>query len=171
MILKWFKLVQSGFGAYVPRSVDWYPCIKCITSTVSYGAKVAIQMDRRTLTPVTSRPVVPSHCIILRGLVETFHSTSRCSRAVRRAIPAIAGGGTAQLWRLHGDMVARRLQVPIQVRSKSRKAFEIGRDMRGTLLVNRRRSARRTGEVDEKSGALRLPAPTHRGMASGKHPL
>ena len=41
--------------------------------------------------------------------------------------------------------------------------------MRLALLVNRRRSSRRTDKVDEKSRALRLMAATHRGLTSGKH--
>ena len=43
--------------------------------------------------------------------------------------------------------------------------------MRVMRLVNRRRSSRRTDEVDEASRALRLLAATHRGWTSGQHPL
>ena len=92
----------------------------------------------------------------------------KCPRPSKRAIPAIAGGGMARPCRLDRDMVARRLQVPIQVRSRSRKAFEIGRDHRPERLVNRRRSTRRSDRVDEMSGALRLSATTHLVMTSGK---
>jgi hypothetical protein len=38
-------------------------------------------------------------------------------------------------------------------------------------LANQRRLSRRTDEVDEMSGALRLPAATHRGLTSGEHLL
>ena len=112
-----------------------------------------------------------SRASTLTGLTEAFHGTARCPRPSKRAIPAIAGGGMARPCRLDGDMVARRLHVPVQVRSRSRKAFKIGRDHRVTLLVNRRRFPRRTDEVNEMSRALRLLAATHRGLTSGKHPL
>ena len=51
------------------------------------------------------------------------------------------------------------------------KAFENKRYHRQERPVNRRRSARRTDEVDEASRALRLLAMTHLGMTSGEHPL
>ena len=41
--------------------------------------------------------------------------------------------------------------------------------MRLTLLVNLRRSARRTDKLDQMPRALCLPAATHLGIASGKH--
>ena len=68
-------------------------------------------------------------------------------------------------------MVALRLHVFVKVRSRSRKAFDREWYCRPERLVNRRRSARRTGEVDEKSGALRLTATTHLVITVGKHPL
>ena len=73
--------------------------------------------------------------------------------------------------RLDGDMVALRLHVAVKVRSRSRKAFEIGRDHRPERLANRRRSSRRTDKVDQMSGALCLLAITHRGLTSGEHLL
>ena len=79
--------------------------------------------------------------------------------------------GTARPCRLDGETVARRLRVVVKVRSESCKAFEIGRDTRVTRLANLRRSACRTGEVDEKSCALGLLAATHRGLTSGEHLL
>ena len=68
-------------------------------------------------------------------------------------------------------MRARRLYLPVQVRSRSCKAFEIGRDHRRERLVNRRRFSWQTDEVDEASCALRLLAATHRGLTSGEHLL
>ena len=68
-------------------------------------------------------------------------------------------------------MVARRLHVVVKVRSRSRKAFENRWYHRGERLVNMRRLTRRSDKVEEKSRALRLPATTHRGTTSDKHPL
>ena len=68
-------------------------------------------------------------------------------------------------------MRARRLHLPVKVRSRSRKAFEREWYLRRERLVNRRRSSRQTDEVDETSRALRLLATTHLGMTSGEHPL
>ena len=52
--------------------------------------------------------------------------------------------------RLDGDMLKCRALVPIQTRSRSRKEFEREWYRRRERLVNQRRSASRTGEVDEK---------------------
>ena len=66
-------------------------------------------------------------------------------------------------------MVALRLHVPVKVRSRSRNAFEHRRYHRRERLVNRRRSSRRTDEVNEASRGLRLLATTHLVMTSGEH--
>ena len=66
-------------------------------------------------------------------------------------------------------MVARRLQVPVKTRCEKLEALKPSRYMRLTLLVNLRRSARRTDKVDQVSRALCPPAATHLGIASGKH--
>ena len=63
-----------------------------------------------------------------------------------------------------------RLHVAVQTRSDRSYAFANGRYRRRTLLVNQRRSWRRTDKVDEVSGGLRLPAATHGELTSGKHP-
>ena len=68
-------------------------------------------------------------------------------------------------------MVVRRLHDPIKVRSRSRKALENKRYHRPTLIVNRRRSVRRTDKVHQMSGGLCLLATTHLVMTSGEHLL
>ena len=70
---------------------------------------------------------------------------------------------------LDGNMVASRLHVAVQVRCKTRKALKHRRYRRLALLVNLRRSARRTDKVDQVSRALCPPAATHLGITSGKH--
>ena len=66
-------------------------------------------------------------------------------------------------------MVARRLHLPVKTRCEKLEALELSRYMRLTLLVNLRRSARRTDKVDQMSRALCPPAATHLGIASGEH--
>ena len=66
-------------------------------------------------------------------------------------------------------MVARRLHVPVKTRCETREAFKLSRYMRLTLLVNLRRSARRTDKLDQMSRGLCPPAATHLGITSGKH--
>ena len=66
-------------------------------------------------------------------------------------------------------MVARRLHLPVKTRCEKLEALKPSRYMRLTLLVNLRRSARRTDKVDQVSRALCPPAATHLGIASGKH--
>ena len=68
-------------------------------------------------------------------------------------------------------MVARRLHVAVKTRSRSRKAFEREWYHRRERIVNRRRSAHRTGKVDEMSSELRLVASTHLVLTSGEHLL
>ena len=66
-------------------------------------------------------------------------------------------------------MVARRLHLPVKTRYEKLEALKPSRYMRLTLLVNLRRSARRTDKLDQVSRALCPPAATHLGIASGKH--
>ena len=68
-------------------------------------------------------------------------------------------------------MVALRRYVPVKVRSRSRQAFDREWYRRREPIVNRRRSARRTGKVDEMSRGLRLVAATHLVLTSGEHLL
>ena len=60
-------------------------------------------------------------------------------------------------------------RVPVQVRCKTREAFELSRYMRVTLIVNLPRSAGRTVKVDQMSRGLCLLASTHLIFTSGKH--
>ena len=105
----------------------------------------------------------------LRGLVGSHFCTARCRETVWAAGPFTAGGGTARPCRLDGDMAALRLLVAVKDRRKTRKALEREWSHRRERLVNQRRSASRTGEVDEKSRGLGLPATTHLACTSGKH--
>ena len=68
-------------------------------------------------------------------------------------------------------MVALRLHVFVKVRSRSRKAFDREWYHRGERIVNLRRSAHRTGKVDEMSRGLHLVASTHLVLTSGEHLL
>ena len=108
---------------------------------------------------------------MLRAEVGTQIRTSRCPRAVRRAVPFTADRGMARPCRQDGDMVALRLHVVVKVRSRSRQAFDREWYRRPTPIGNLRRSSCRTDKVDETSSALRLPAATHRRMTSDNHPF
>ena len=131
------------------------------TDIYSYGTTVHMS--------ILSQPIMRGVQIMLRGLVGSHFCTARCRETVWAAGPFTAGGGTARSCRLDGVMVARRRYDPVKVRSRSRKAFEREWYRRRERLVNQRRSASRTGEVDEKSRGLGLPATTHLACTSGKH--
>ena len=107
--------------------------------------------------------------LTVRGAAGTKNNTSRCRETVWAAGPFTAGGGTARPCRLDGDMAALRLLVAVKDRRKTRKALEREWSHRQERLVNQRRSASRTGEVDEKSRGLGLPATTHLACTSGEH--
>ena len=116
-------------------------------------------------------------------------SALRCDRLARgrsssvnpaSEMPAtVQTRGTFHGWRRHRTTVPIR-SVPAHLsshgthqgpKSNAFKACETDSPMRVTQIGNLRRSSCRTDKVDEMSGALRLPATTHRGMTSGKHPL
>jgi len=103
----------------------------------------------------------------ITGPVGTDFGTSICGERPQTAVPSTAASGIAQPCRLDGCSHTCRLRAPIQVRCKTRKANEHSRYQRVMRLANQRRLSRRTDEVDEMSGALRLPAATHRGLTSG----
>ena len=125
----------------------------------------------------------PRHALYVRGMhgrclvykpyilipSRSHFCTARCRETVWAAGPFTAGGGTARPCRLDGDMATLRLLVAVKDRRKTRKALEREWSHRRERLVNQRRSASRTGEVDEKSRGLGLPATTHLACTSGKH--
>ena len=127
-----------------------------------YGKCLDHRMPSQSLDP-------PRHYVQIRGLVGSHFCTARCRETVWAAGPFTAGGGTARPCRLDGDMAALRLLVAVKDRRKTRKALEREWSHRRERLVNQRRSASRTGEVDEKSRRLGLPATTHLACTSGKH--
>ena len=102
-------------------------------------------------------------------MVETKFGTSRCRATLFAPVPLDAASVTAQPCRRDGDVVARRLQVAVKTRCEKLEALKPSRYMRLTLLVNLRRSARRTDKVDQVSRALCPPAATHLGMISAEH--
>ena len=115
-----------------------------------YVCAGANQLKRKLLTRVHIRAQVGTHFV-----------TSRWPRAVHARVPATAASASACPCRLDGCSHTCRVRAPVQVRLKSRKAFEHRRYHRRELLVNRRRSSRRTDKVDQMSGALRLSHGLH----------
>ena len=84
-------------------------------------------------------------------------------------VPSTAASVTAHPSRLDGDTLAHRLRVPIQVRRKTRKAFQHSRYIRVTLLVNPDTWQVETVKVDEMSCALCLTDALYLTFTSGKH--
>ena len=107
----------------------------------------------------TPRPA-PAHELI---------SSPRDGRMTR--VPSTAASGTARPWQPDGSLLTHRLQGPVQVRCKTRKAFEHSRYMRVTALVNLRRSTRRAGKFEQMSRALALVALTHLRYMHSEHPF
>ena len=106
-----------------------------------------------------------------KGSYGNFSGGSRRGRDAHARVPSTAASATAQACRLDGVTHTRRLRDPIQVRCKTRKAFQHSRYMRPTALVNLCRSTRRAGKVGHMSCAIGLTAATHLSYVPSEHPF
>ena len=88
----------------------------------------------------------------LRGLTGNFLLPLRRPSRVFARVPAIRPCLARSLPHLHGHMLTLRLHVPIQVRCRSRNAFENGRDRGKTHLRNVVDSRRSAGDLTKSSG-------------------
>lgn len=134
------------------------------------GDKLPVALVSKALTHASQESIFEDtalQCSEVTGPVGADFGTSICGERPQTHVPSTAASGIAQPCRLDGCSHTCRLRAPIQVRCKTRKANEHSRYQRVMRLANQRRLSRRTDEVDEMSGALRLPAATHRGLTSG----
>ena len=107
----------------------------------------------------------------MRGPTETQFGRSRRPRDAHARVPFTAASVTAQPNRLDGYVATRRRYIPVQVRCKTREAFQHSRYMRPTTLVNLCRSTRRAGKVEQMSRAIGLMAATHLSFMPSEHPF